>query len=210
MLSHGTFVFNASLCTGCKACMIACKDKHNLPLGIHWRRVMEYAGGQWTVGSDNTYTQNVFAYYISLSCNHCEDAKCVDVCPTQAMHKDSNGIVSVDENLCVGCRLCEHHCPYDAPQFNHMTKKMTKCDFCRDALEEGKDPTCISACPARALDYGQYTETAKKYGHFSTMAPLPAPELTKPHFFCIPHGEARPVGSDEGSHGAFASNPDEF
>ena len=71
MIKNPAFYFNSELCTGCKACMIACIDKHNLNKGVLWRRVLEYSGGEWLPVGD-AYEQNVFAYYVSLSCNHCE------------------------------------------------------------------------------------------------------------------------------------------
>ena len=77
--------------------------EHMLPeQGVLWRRVLEYSGGEWLPVGD-AYEQNVFAYYVSLSCNHCENPVCAEACPTQAMHKDENGIVSVDPDRCVGC-----------------------------------------------------------------------------------------------------------
>ena len=99
MIKNPAFYFNSELCTGCKACMIACIDKHNLNKGVLWRRVLEYSGGEWLPVGD-AYEQNVFAYYVSLSCNHCENPVCAEACPTQAMHKDENGIVSVDPDRC--------------------------------------------------------------------------------------------------------------
>ena len=66
MIKNPAFYFNSELCTGCKACMIACIDKHNLNKGVLWRRVLEYSGGEWLPVGD-AYEQNVFAYYVSLS-----------------------------------------------------------------------------------------------------------------------------------------------
>ena len=82
------------------------------------------SGGEWLPVGD-AFEQNVFAYYVSLSCNHCENPVCANGCPTQAMHKDENGIVSIDESRCVGCRYCEWNCPYGAPQFDPQRKKVT-------------------------------------------------------------------------------------
>lgn len=208
MLKNPTFYFNSELCTGCKTCMIACIDKYNLPLGVLWRRVLEYSGGDWLpVG--NAWEHNVFAYYISLSCNHCENALCVQGCPTKAMRKDKNGIVYVDPDRCVGCRYCEWNCPYGAPQFDAEKKRMTKCDFCRDNLEKGEPPACVAACPCRALDYGEYEEIVQKYGLLPAIAPLPNPNLTRPHFICAPNRNSRPQGSTAGMRGALISNPEE-
>ena|ERR1035437_3056941 len=96
------FYFDQARCTGCKACQIACKDKNDLPVGVIWRRVAEYSGGGWSHDEfQNTFTPDVFTYYTSIACNHCEDPICVRVCPTQAMHKGEDGIVTVDESICI-------------------------------------------------------------------------------------------------------------
>ncbi len=208
MIKNPGFYFNSELCTGCKACMIACKDKHNLPKGVLWRRVIEYSGGEWSI-KGNTFEQDVFAYYISMSCNHCENPLCTEACPTKAMHKDENGIVWVDQTRCVGCRYCEWNCPYGAPQFNAEIKRMSKCDFCRDNLEKGLPPACVAACPTRALDFGEFEDLKKKYGEFETVAPLPKSTLTNPHLICHPNRHAKPQGSKAGIRGAGISNPEE-
>ncbi|WP_116116350.1 DMSO/selenate family reductase complex B subunit [Austwickia chelonae] len=200
------FHFDQRKCTGCKACQIACKDKHDLPTGVTWRRVPEFCGGTWRVDeSTQTFTQQVFTYYTSLSCNHCADPVCVQVCPSTAMRKGDNGVVSVDPTVCIGCRYCEMACPYHAPQFDADKGVMTKCDFCADRIAEGKAPACVAACPSRALDYGEADELRRKYGGTADIAPLPSPEITRPNLFITPHGEARPSGSKDGS----LANPSE-
>ena len=95
------FYLDQSVCTGCKACQVACKDKHDLPVGVTWRRVVEYTGGSWQQDGD-TMVPNVFSYYTSLACNHCEDALCIEVCPSQAMHRTDNGMNIRVLNLSVG------------------------------------------------------------------------------------------------------------
>ncbi|MBW1889568.1 MAG: 4Fe-4S binding protein, partial [Deltaproteobacteria bacterium] len=137
MLKRPAFYLDTQICTGCKTCIIACKDKHDLPAGVRWRRVVEFTGGDWDCLPDGTFNQNVFAYYISVSCNHCQDPVCVKACPSKAMHQDDHGIVTVDPEKCVGCRYCEWVCPYSAPQFDKKLGRMTKCDFCREDLQQG-------------------------------------------------------------------------
>ncbi len=200
------FYFDQSKCTGCKACVIACKDKHDLPVGVSWRRVAEYTGGTWrTDPTDGTVTNDVFTYYTSISCNHCQDAICVQVCPSKAMHKDSNGIVSVDPAVCIGCKYCAMACPYDAPQFDSNKGVMTKCDFCRDRLAAGQKPACVAACPSRALDFGEIADLRAKYGDVAGIEPLPAQDVTKPNLVIKPHRRAQPSGSGTGE----LANPDE-
>jgi anaerobic dimethyl sulfoxide reductase subunit B (iron-sulfur subunit) len=199
------FLFDSQVCTGCKTCMVACKDKNDLPLDIRWRRVVEFAGGEWTRFDDGTYGQNVFAYYVSISCNHCQDPICVKVCPSTAMRQDENGIVTVDLDKCLGCRYCEWACPYSAPQFDSALGVMTKCDFCRDELALGKPPACVAACPTRALRFGKYDELVKEYGADHVAAPLPPKEMTGPRFIQRLHPDARPIDSGAGG----IANPEE-
>lgn len=188
------FYMDASRCMGCKACVIACKDGHDLPLGLNWRRVPECTGGAWAEHADGTYTQNVFSYYLSVACNHCESPVCVKACPTGAMHKTEDGIVQVDETRCVGCNNCAWNCPYSAPQLDKSKKHMTKCNFCRERLEVGQQPLCVAACPARALDFGPREELIAKYGR-ANIAPLPPANMTEPNLAVVAHKDAQPANT---------------
>lgn len=96
MTTQYGFFIDSSRCTGCKTCELACKDYKDLTPEVSFRRIYEYAGGDWQ--EDNgVWHQNVFAYYLSISCNHCEDPACTKVCPSGAMHKREDGFVVVDE-----------------------------------------------------------------------------------------------------------------
>lgn len=192
------FFFDQTLCNGCKACQIACKDKHDLPVGVTWRRVAEYAGGSWQQDGD-TFTPNLFAYYLSVSCNHCEDPICAQVCPTTAMTVRGDGTVFVDQDKCVGCRYCEWACPYSAPQFNPETGHMSKCDLCADYREEGQDPACVAACPSRALGWGEIDKLREEHGTVNNVEPLPDPSITKPRIVIKPHRDAQTTGYGTGS-----------
>ncbi|MBO3155925.1 dimethylsulfoxide reductase subunit B [Dermatophilus congolensis] len=184
------FAFDQSACNGCKACQIACKDKHSLPIGVKWRRVVEYTGGSWSRQGE-TLTPNVFSYYTSISCNHCADPICVEVCPTTAMTVRQDGIVYVEASKCVGCRYCEWACPYSVPQFNAESGHMSKCDGCYDYRQAGKDPACVAACPSRALAWGEISELKKKFGPGMATAPLPDPSTTRPNLVVKPHKNAQ-------------------
>ncbi len=205
MLKRPAFYIDIDKCTGCKTCITACMDKNDLPVSVLFRRVTEYTGGEWVRDANGAYTQNIFAYYLSISCNHCENPICVRSCPTTAMHKDASGIVTVDHGKCVGCRYCEWGCPYSAPQYNAELGKMTKCDFCSDYLKQGKDPACVAACPTRALKFGEYEELVKKYGMAQPIAPMPDPKITQPNLVFTPNRNAQPAGSRVGK----ISNPEE-
>lgn len=185
--------------------MVACKDKNDLEDGIRWRRVVEYCGGQWVAMPDGTFRQDVFGYYISVSCNHCADPICVEVCPTGAMTQDKNGIVTVDQIRCMGCRYCEWACPYSAPQYQPAKGRMSKCNFCCDELKEVGTPACVAACPTRALSIVELSESSLEFDAHKPIAPLPDNTFTEPHAIFKAHKRGKPVNSKAG----YIANPEE-
>ena len=79
-------------------------------------------------------------------------------------YKREDGIVLIDEKKCIGCKYCAWVCPYGAPQFREDLGVMTKCNLCFDYIDEGKNPSCVDACPTRSFDVGDYEDLVKKYG----------------------------------------------
>ena len=152
MTAQYAFHFDATSCSGCKACQVACKDKNNLPTGVLWRRVYEVSGGEWTQVGE-AWPNTVFAYNLSMACNHCVHPKCAGVCPVDAYTVREDGIVYLDTAKCIGCGYCAWACPYAAPQYNPEAGYMSKCDFCCDNLDAGLPPACVAACPLRVLDF---------------------------------------------------------
>lgn len=149
------FSFDASLCSGCMACTVACQDQNDTVAGeeVAFRHVTAYEAGR--------YPDARIARF-SLSCQHCGDAPCVMVCPTRALYRDGeDGSVLVDRDLCVGCHSCELACPFGAPKFPD-SGKMAKCDLCRIRRDHGLRPACVRVCPTQALDAGLLDEMSKK------------------------------------------------
>ncbi|ABV34843.1 anaerobic dimethyl sulfoxide reductase, B subunit [Shewanella sediminis HAW-EB3] len=209
------FYVDSTKCSGCKACHVSCKDRQSneirnnsnpegnaLPAleGVTWRRVYEYGGGEWTKGNNGCFEQNVFAYYMSIGCNHCSEPVCVKACPTGAMHKRrEDGLVHVAQELCIGCESCARACPYDAPQIDRERKVMTKCDGCFERIAEGRKPVCVESCPLRALDFDTMDNLRAKYGDGDGhIAPLPSPSITSPNLIIKANVNGRPAGSGEG------------
>lgn len=191
MAQYG-FHFNAQRCTGCKTCMLACKDFHDLPSAISFRQVYEYGGGAWSQNDRGLWTQDCFAYYLSVSCNHCSDPACTKVCPTGAMHKGEGGLVSVDRKKCIGCGYCALSCPYRAPKVDRSQGLSVKCDGCASRVLAGEKPVCVEACPLRALDFGEVSDLRGAFGDAADLAPLPPSDATQPNLaITLPRHAAR-------------------
>jgi len=132
------FIFNPNLCIGCRACEMACRNENHTPAEVHWRHVKKIALGT----------------YLSLSCNHCDSPECFRVCPRRAFTKRKDGIVEIDSSRCNGCNgylLCVEACPYQAPQYNPNTNKVTRCQMCYPRQDHGLPPACVEACTTGAL-----------------------------------------------------------
>ncbi|WP_434510293.1 DMSO/selenate family reductase complex B subunit [Desulfitobacterium sp. AusDCA] len=166
------FYYDMTVCTGCKVCQIACKDKNDLDVGPLFRKVFTFEGGTFP---------NPWAYNLSIACNHCAQPKCVPNCPTGALYKrEKDGIVMHDRDKCIGCRLCTWSCPYGAPQYIEKLGKVGKCTLCADLLDKGEQPACVAACQMRALQFGDIEELRKKYGDNADIKPLPDSSMTHP------------------------------
>ena len=175
------FHFNARRCTGCKTCMLACKDLHDLAPEAAFRQVYEYGGGSWRRSEGGAVSHDAFCYYVSVACNHCGNPACVQVCPTGAMHKDERGLVSVDARRCIGCGYCALSCPYRAPKVDREQGRSVKCDGCTDRVAAGIAPVCVEACPLRALDFGEMEDLRERYGGVADLPPLPEATATSPN-----------------------------
>lgn len=198
------FYIDSQRCTGCKTCELACKDYKDLTPDVSFRRIYEYCGGVWKQEGE-AWTQDVFSYYLSISCNHCDNPACASVCPSGAMHKREDGFVVVNQDVCIGCKYCSMACPYGAPQFDERKGRMTKCDGCFERVEEGKKPMCVESCPLRALDLLPVDELKAKYGEIKDVAPLPPSHFTQPNIALRLNQNARPTGDRSG----FLANPKE-
>ncbi|MBK1735493.1 ferredoxin [Halorhodospira abdelmalekii] len=160
-------VIDLDTCVGCHACAVACKqwnssgisgpltDYHpygDQPGGVWLNRVRHYEEGVYP----NSKTVN-----LPLSCMHCEQPPCVDVCPTGASYKrESDGVVLVDGERCIGCNYCAWACPYGTRELDTASGTMKKCTLCIDRIydtrlpEAERTPACVLSCPTRARHFG--------------------------------------------------------
>lgn len=166
------FFVDATKCINCKTCEVACRESNDSGGSRRMRRVRCFEGGEFP---------HVFAYNISMSCNHCEAPICVRHCPTGAYTKrESDGTVLHDPERCIGCRYCTWLCPYGAPQYDPLEGKVSKCNLCLDVIERGEVPACVAACPMRAIEIGFLSEIAARPGATLSIRDLPSPEATRP------------------------------
>jgi len=152
------FIFHPDRCFGCNGCTAACTNINETPGGLHWRTVHKLP--PWD-GDHRTL-------YLSVSCNHCENAPCVRGCPANALEKrESDGIVLHHREKCIGCRYCQMCCPYDALKWDEEARVVSKCHFCFERLEKGNQPACVETCFAGALkqefiENGELPQSYKK------------------------------------------------
>jgi anaerobic dimethyl sulfoxide reductase subunit B (iron-sulfur subunit) len=125
-------------------CSIACKDRANLPDDLDWLRVEAHEGG--------TYPAPTLIYRVT-HCFHCAQAPCIVACPIGAIARGEDGWVRIDAGLCDGCEACLDACPFAAIVM-WPEGVAAKCDGCADEVARGWEPTCVRACPMRALGYG--------------------------------------------------------
>ena len=166
-------VIDLDTCVGCHACAVNCKEwntgGHSAPLpdfdpyganvsGVWFNRIHTFEAGE---GNDSR------TVHFPKSCLHCETPACVTVCPTGASYKRAeDGIVLVNADTCIGCKLCSWACPYGAREFDADEGVMKKCTLCIDRIynenlaEDERVPACVSTCPASARHFGDLGDPA--------------------------------------------------
>lgn len=190
MAQYG-FHYDGTRCTGCKTCMLACKDYHNLPGDVAFRQVYEYGNGEWEKDAAGAWSCTTQVYYLSEACNHCDSPACFAACSQGAIVKDEDtGLVYIDEEKCVNCGACAEACPYGIPKADAEKGVYVKCDGCKDRVAQGKKPICVEACPLRALDFGDIEQLRSDFGDVAAIAPLPDSSATRPNIVITPPAAA--------------------
>ena len=147
------FLIDNRRCIGCHACSVACKAEHEVPLGVARTWVKYVEKGEFPE------TRRTFQV---TRCNHCDDAPCIEICPTTALFRRHDGIVDFDGGRCIGCKACMQGCPYDALYIDPRTETAAKCNFCAHKVEVGLEPPCVTVCPTQAIVAGDLDDPASR------------------------------------------------
>lgn len=160
------FIVDLSRCNGCYCCQIACKDEH---VGNDWTPYAKPQPdtGQFWLGLKETvhgHVPHVKVSYVPQMCHHCDEAPCITGCKAEAIYKRPDGLVIIDPEKCIGCKLCVDTCPHHAIFLNEQLNLAQKCTGCSHLLdndpEEWTVPRCVDQCPTEALLFGEEEEFA--------------------------------------------------
>jgi formate dehydrogenase iron-sulfur subunit len=159
-----------SLCIGCRACQVACKQWNQLPA-----EEPEWTGTYQNHAhfTDKSYRLVRFIeqkdekgglrwHLMSDVCKHCAQAGCLEACPTGAIYRTEHGTVNINQDICNGCRYCVSACPFGVVAFNQDTGRASKCTFCNDRIHNGLGPACAKACPTESIQFGFRDDLAAK------------------------------------------------
>ncbi|MGH7699646.1 MAG: 4Fe-4S dicluster domain-containing protein [Gemmatimonadales bacterium] len=165
------FYTDSTVCIGCKACEVACKEWNQLPAreggrpamsGDSYDNTVRLSGTNWRhvkfieqFNEDRTQARWLM---ISDVCKHCVQAGCLEVCPTGAIVRTEFDTVVIQSDVCNGCRLCIAACPFGVIDINPASNTAQKCTLCYDRLQNGLEPACSQACPTDSIRFGPISE----------------------------------------------------
>lgn len=197
-MSYG-MVIDLEKCVNCRGCVLSCKEANGTPPGTMRSRVERETTG--------TYPDTK-ADIVPMLCMHCENAPCIEACAVEgATYKRDDGIVVVDKEKCIGCKLCMEACPYDARHYRENdegyfgeelneyeetmyaampSNTVDKCDFCQKKVEAGETPACVAACIAKARHFGELEELKSQYIDGTDAFQLLPDEGTNPSVWYLP------------------------
>ena len=159
-MTHYAIVTDLNRCVGCLACSVACKALNNVPVGNFWNKTLRIGpnpieeGGQFP---------DVYTYFLTVQCQHCENPECVAVCPTEASHVIEDGTVQIDKSKCIGCQFCAMACPYGVRYLNEEERVVEKCTLCEQTISQGELPACVAQCGGLARFFGDLDQGIESF-----------------------------------------------
>jgi formate dehydrogenase iron-sulfur subunit len=165
------FFTDATLCIGCKACEVACKEWNDVEEdGLNWTgfsydntgsvghstwRHVKFVENTTVPGLGGNAPEAVSWEFSSDVCKHCEVAGCLEACPTGSIVRTEFGGVYVQPDVCNGCAYCVTACPFGVVQKNEKDGRAFKCTFCTDRQKVGLKPACTTVCPTESIKFGE-------------------------------------------------------
>ncbi|HSD51378.1 MAG TPA: 4Fe-4S dicluster domain-containing protein [Candidatus Methylomirabilis sp.] len=169
MTTYAMFT-DTSVCTGCRACQVACKQWNELPAeGAEWTGSYQnrehFSEQTWRLvrfAENRSENGDVKWLLMSDVCKHCAQAGCLEACPTGAIYRTEYGTVMVNQDICNGCRYCVSACPFGVIAFNKDTGRVNKCTFCNDRIHNNMPTACAKTCPTQSIQFGERGTLAEK------------------------------------------------
>lgn len=179
-MKKGMFV-DTSICTGCKACQVACKEWNGLDpepkhfksdpdtkiladnfTGNSYDNTAEMSATDWRhvrfIEQFNAERTGSRWLFMSDSCKHCTDAGCLNVCPVKAIERTELGNVIIRQDKCIGTKTCNRGCPYGVAKYSEKSHTSRKCTLCNDRIHNGLGTACAKACPTGSIRFGEVDE----------------------------------------------------
>jgi formate dehydrogenase iron-sulfur subunit len=165
------FFTDTSVCIGCKACEVACKEWNAIPedgielSGMSYDNTVSLSASTWRhVAFIEQVTDPGESRWLMASdvCKHCTEAGCLDVCPTGAIMRSEFGTVVVQDDVCNGCGYCVSACPFGVIARRETDGGAHKCTLCYDRIVDGLTPACAKACPTESIQFGQLDELRER------------------------------------------------
>ena len=170
------FFTDTTVCIGCKACEVACKEWNQLPArgdgganlemsGQSYDNTLRLSGETWRhVKFIEQFPEPYEGRWLMMSdvCKHCVQAPCLEVCPTGAIIRTEFDTVVIQSDTCNGCRDCISACPFGVIDLNHVSGTAQKCTLCYDRISVGLEPACSKACPTDSIQFGPISELRKR------------------------------------------------
>ncbi len=158
-IKHHAFLFDATRCIDCRACMVACSVENKIPMD----KTRIWVAGIGLKGEFPNLTRASMVYH----CMHCNAPDCLSACPVGAYSKRPDGPVLYDLKKCIGCRYCMNACPFGVPHFDFDKGLIDgafidKCTLCPQRIDKGLEPACVATCPTDALVYGERADLVKE------------------------------------------------